>query len=88
MPLAQGPPSPSALGTPQLPDSPESSEFEEGIPLSNGSGKVHIVLDLSDTPEVVEFSPNDELMDDPLVDPKLGSTSLIMMSSGCPKQQL
>ena len=64
--LAQGPPSPSTPGTPQPPNSP----------LSLGSGKVYVVMDLPDILEVVELSSNDAPMEDPKEDleedPKLG----------------
>ena len=43
--LAQGPPSPPALGTPLMSDSP---------------AEVHVVIDLRDTPEIVVVSSEDE----------------------------
>ena len=44
----------------------------EGITLSDGSREVHIVMNLPNTSEVVEFSSNDELIEDPQEDPLLG----------------
>ena len=74
------PTSPPTLDAPQLPDSPESSRSVEGIALSNGSSEVHIVVDLSNTPKVVDFSSDDELMEDveedPEEDPQLGEHKL------------
>ena len=59
-------PSPSSPtpGIPQSPNSPKSWRSRERIPLSNGSGEVHNVVDLPDTLEVVEFSSNDKLVED------------------------
>ena len=43
------PPSPLALSTPQPLGKLKPSEPREGIPVSDGSNEVHIVIDLLDT---------------------------------------
>jgi len=41
-----------------------SLEFGEWIPLSDVLGKVHMGVDLLDTPELIKFSSDDELLED------------------------
>ena len=65
-----------APGTPQPPDSPESSGSGGRIPLFVESREVHIIVDFLDTPETVEFSFDDELMENPQEDPELGKYQL------------
>jgi len=61
---AQEPPPPTALSAPQPPNGPMSSGFGEGIPLYDVSGEVYMVVDLLDTPELVELSSDDKPMEE------------------------
>jgi len=46
-----------------LPDNPISLVFEDGIPIFDVSGEVHMVVDLPNTQELVELSFDDELFE-------------------------
>ena len=60
--------SPPVLSTPQPPDNPKSLGTRVGIPISEGSNEVHIVVDLHDTPQ---FNSYCDLMGDSEKDPEL-----------------
>ena len=66
----QGPPSPPTLDAPQLPHCLISLGSELGAPLLNDVGEVHVVMDLLDTPELVELSSDDKLVEEPMEDPE------------------
>ena len=78
--LAQAPPPPPAPGAPQLPASPDSSCYMPLNDVSWGSGDIHMLMDLPDTPELIKISSdNEELVDqleddleeDPKEDPEM-----------------
>ena len=73
-PAQAPPPTPPALGTPRPPVRPDSLRLDHMILLGDvfaGSGYVHRVVDLLNTPQLIEISSDDKKLDDQLEgDPK------------------